>query len=119
MRSGRRCAAGPPNPVRARGCPVGPRPDRPVGCGAGSRPGALRRGGREGLLLMATRLAIEPVEDDDRRQVLVRRIRFLVAATIAYNVIEAVVAITAGTVASSSALVGFGLDSVIEVASAV
>jgi hypothetical protein len=34
-------------------------------------------------------------------------------------VIEAVVAITAGTVASSSALVGFGLDSVIEVASAI
>ena len=48
-----------------------------------------------------------------------RRIRFLVAVTIAYNVIEAVVAISAGTVASSSALVGFGLDSVIEVASAV
>jgi hypothetical protein len=43
----------------------------------------------------------------------------LVAATIAYNVVEAVVAITAGTVASSSALVGFGLDSVIEVASAI
>ena len=55
----------------------------------------------------------------DRRRVLARRIRFLVAATIAYNVIEAVVAITAGTIASSSALVGFGLDSVIEVASAV
>ena len=55
----------------------------------------------------------------DRRRVLSRRIRFLVAATIAYNVIEAVVAITAGTIASSSALVGFGLDSVIEVASAV
>jgi len=54
-----------------------------------------------------------------RRLVLARRIRFLVAATIAYNVIEAVVAITAGTIASSSALVGFGLDSVIEVASAV
>jgi len=33
-------------------------------------------------------------------------------------VIEAVVAITAGTVASSTALVGFGLDSVIEVSSA-
>ena len=55
----------------------------------------------------------------DRRRVLSRRIRFLVAATIAYNVVEAVVAITAGTIASSSALVGFGLDSVIEVASAV
>ena len=55
----------------------------------------------------------------DRRRVLARRIRLLMAATIAYNVVEAVVAITAGTIASSSALVGFGLDSVIEVASAV
>lgn len=42
----------------------------------------------------------------------------LVAATITYNVIEAVVAITAGTEASSTALIGFGLDSVIEVSSA-
>jgi divalent metal cation (Fe/Co/Zn/Cd) transporter len=54
----------------------------------------------------------------DRRALLGRRIRFLVAATIAYNVIEAVVAITAGVRASSSALIGFGLDSVIEVSSA-
>ncbi|MBT2394906.1 cation transporter [Streptomyces sp. ISL-100] len=52
------------------------------------------------------------------REVLARRIRLLVAATITYNVIEAVVAITAGTIASSTALVGFGLDSVIEVSSA-
>jgi divalent metal cation (Fe/Co/Zn/Cd) transporter len=55
----------------------------------------------------------------DRRGVLVRRVRLLVAATIAYNVVEAVVALTAGTAASSGALVGFGLDSVVEVASAV
>ncbi|MEU9900033.1 cation transporter [Streptomyces phaeochromogenes] len=53
-----------------------------------------------------------------RRDVLARRIRLLVAATIAYNVVEAVVAITAGTLASSAALVGFGLDSVVEVSSA-
>ncbi|MER6758163.1 cation transporter [Micromonospora echinofusca] len=53
-----------------------------------------------------------------RRQVLARRVRLLVAATIAYNVVEAVVAITAGTLASSTALIGFGLDSVIEVSSA-
>lgn len=53
-----------------------------------------------------------------RRDLLARRIRLLVAATITYNVIEAVIAITAGTVASSTALVGFGLDSVIEVSSA-
>jgi divalent metal cation (Fe/Co/Zn/Cd) transporter len=54
----------------------------------------------------------------ERRAVLAHRIRLLVAATITYNVIEAVVAITAGTVASSTALIGFGLDSVIEVSSA-
>ncbi|QIQ03624.1 cation transporter [Streptomyces liangshanensis] len=53
-----------------------------------------------------------------RRDVLTRRIRLLVAATITYNAIEAVVAITAGTMASSTALIGFGLDSVIEVSSA-
>jgi divalent metal cation (Fe/Co/Zn/Cd) transporter len=53
-----------------------------------------------------------------RREVLVRRVRLLVAATITYNMAEAVVAIAAGTVASSTALVGFGLDSVIEVSSA-
>ncbi|MET9445505.1 cation transporter, partial [Streptomyces sp. NPDC006610] len=53
-----------------------------------------------------------------RRDALTRRIRLLVAATIAYNVVEAVVAITAGTIASSTALIGFGLDSVVEVSSA-
>jgi len=53
-----------------------------------------------------------------RRAVLRRRIRLLVAATITYNVVEAIVAISAGTVAGSIALVGFGLDSVIEVSSA-
>ncbi|SNT53916.1 Cation efflux family protein [Streptosporangium subroseum] len=53
-----------------------------------------------------------------RRAELRRRIRILVAATITYNVVEAIVAITAGTAASSTALIGFGLDSVIEVASA-
>lgn len=55
---------------------------------------------------------------DDRKQVLQRRIRWIVAATIGYNVVEAVVAITAGTLASSTALVAFGLDSTIEVLSA-
>ena len=55
---------------------------------------------------------------DDRRLVLQRRIRWIVTATIAYNLVEAVVAIAAGTVASSAALIGFGLDSTIEVLSA-
>jgi divalent metal cation (Fe/Co/Zn/Cd) transporter len=50
--------------------------------------------------------------------VLRRRVRRLVAATMTYNVVEAVVAITAGIGASSVALIGFGLDSTIEVASA-
>ncbi|MCE0536082.1 cation transporter [Kineosporia rhizophila] len=53
-----------------------------------------------------------------RREVLARRIRLLVGATIAYNVVEAIVAITAGHRADSTALIGFGLDSVIEVSSA-
>ncbi|MDD7934813.1 cation transporter [Actinomycetospora straminea] len=59
-----------------------------------------------------------PGVDPERRSVLTRRVRLLVAATITYNVIEAIVAVTAGTVASSAALIGFGLDSMIEVASA-
>ena len=54
----------------------------------------------------------------DRGAVLRRRVRLLVAATITYNLVEAVVALTAGTIASSVALIGFGLDSVIEVSSA-
>jgi divalent metal cation (Fe/Co/Zn/Cd) transporter len=53
-----------------------------------------------------------------RRDLLARRIRLLVAATITWNVAEAAVAIIAGTMSSSAALVGFGLDSVVEVTSA-
>lgn len=59
-----------------------------------------------------------PAPTADRRSLLSRRVRLLVGATITYNVVEAVVAISAGTIASSTALIGFGLDSVIEVASA-
>ena len=46
-----------------------------------------------------------------------RRAQLLAAASVAYNLVEAVVAITAGVVAGSVALVGFGLDSVVEVSS--
>lgn len=53
-----------------------------------------------------------------RRAVLHRRVKLIVAFTITYNVIEAIVAMWAGTVASSAALIGFGLDSTIEVLSA-
>jgi len=52
-----------------------------------------------------------------RRAALVRRARLLAAASVAYNVAEAVVAITSGRVADSTALVGFGLDSTVEVMS--
>ncbi|MFD4960295.1 cation diffusion facilitator family transporter [Microbacterium sp. NPDC058389] len=55
---------------------------------------------------------------DDRRRVLQRRVRWIVAATITYNLIEGVIAIAAGATASSAALIGFGLDSAIEVLSA-
>ncbi|HEY1097330.1 MAG TPA: cation transporter [Myxococcota bacterium] len=58
------------------------------------------------------------VLSDDRRAVLTRRIRFIVTFTIVYNVIEAIIALWAGTAASSAALIGFGLDSVVEVLSA-
>ncbi|HEX3827225.1 MAG TPA: cation transporter [Sporichthyaceae bacterium] len=49
---------------------------------------------------------------------LTRRIRLLVAATISWNLTEVVVALAAGAAASSPALIGFGLDSIVEVASA-
>ncbi|WP_328505286.1 cation transporter [Streptomyces sp. NBC_00391] len=67
---------------------------------------------------MAAETSIGTAPSPARRDALAKRIRLLVAATITYNVIEAIVAITAGTIASSSALIGFGLDSVIEVSSA-
>ncbi|MCV7346184.1 cation transporter [Mycolicibacterium rhodesiae] len=53
-----------------------------------------------------------------RRAQLKRRIRLLVAATISYNVVESAVALTEGARVSSGALIGFGLDSIIEVTSA-
>jgi divalent metal cation (Fe/Co/Zn/Cd) transporter len=55
--------------------------------------------------------------DDDRRRQLGRRARLLAGASVSYNLVEAVVAISAGLVAGSVALVGFGLDSVVEVSS--
>lgn len=63
-----------------------------------------------------TTLALSP--SPARRDRLARRVRLLVAATITWNLAEAAIALTTGTLASSTALIGFGLDSVIEVASA-
>lgn len=62
--------------------------------------------------------ALLQVPGAERRAVLNCRIRLFAAATITYNVVEAVVALWAGNVADSAALIGFGLDSVIEVTSA-
>lgn len=61
-----------------------------------------------------TALALDPA----RTAVLRRRIRIVVAITITWNVIEASVALLAGSAASSAALIGFGLDSIVEVLSA-
>ncbi len=53
----------------------------------------------------------------ERRRTLGGRAQLLAGASVTYNVVEAVVAIAAGAAASSLALVGFGLDSVVEVGS--
>lgn len=63
-------------------------------------------------------LGTAPGMDAARRTMLQRRIRWIVAATITYNVVEALIALAAGSVASSTALIAFGLDSVVEVLSA-
>ncbi len=55
----------------------------------------------------------------DRRRALHRRALSLEYFTVGWNVLEAIVAIGAGLVAGSVALVGFGVDSGIEVLSAV
>jgi divalent metal cation (Fe/Co/Zn/Cd) transporter len=46
-----------------------------------------------------------------------RRAQLLAGVSVAYNGVEAVVALLAGAAASSAALIGFGLDSVVEVSS--
>ncbi len=61
--------------------------------------------------LMGSRLSVA------RRRQLGRRAQLLAGASVAYNVVEAIVAVAAGAAASSMALVGFGLDSTVEVAS--
>ncbi|WP_334173213.1 cation transporter [Sinomonas sp.] len=54
----------------------------------------------------------------ERRAQLARRIRWYARTTIAYNALEALIAVTAGIAAGSVALVGFGMDSLVEVLSA-
>ena len=46
-----------------------------------------------------------------------RRARQLAGASVAYNIVECIIAVWAGAAASSVALIGFGLDSLVEVSS--
>jgi divalent metal cation (Fe/Co/Zn/Cd) transporter len=55
--------------------------------------------------------------DRRERARLDRRAQLLAATSVTYNLLEAVIAVTAGVVAGSVALIGFGLDSVVEVSS--
>jgi divalent metal cation (Fe/Co/Zn/Cd) transporter len=57
------------------------------------------------------------VENPEGRARLGRRAQLLAAASVAYNGLEAIIAIAAGLVAGSIALIGFGLDSMVEVSS--
>ncbi len=57
-----------------------------------------------------------PLSAQDRSR-LGRRAQLLAGASVTYNAIEAIVAIMAGAAASSIALVGFGLDSLVEMSS--
>lgn len=66
----------------------------------------------------AKRVDAGPPTTAQRRADLGRRAQLLAGASASYNAVEAVVAIAAGVAASSIALVGFGLDSVVEMSSA-
>lgn len=66
---------------------------------------------------MSAHVHIHHSVDATEKARLGRRAQLLAAASVSYNVIEAIIAITAGIVAGSVALVGFGLDSVVEVSS--
>jgi divalent metal cation (Fe/Co/Zn/Cd) transporter len=62
-------------------------------------------------------MSINSLSQEITRAVNVRRGRWLEYLTIGWNSLEAIIAIGAGLVAGSIALVGFGLDSIIEVSS--
>ena len=59
-----------------------------------------------------------PPLDRDHYGEVARKVRLLSWLSLAWMTVEGAVAITAGVVASSIALVGFGLDSVVEISSA-
>ncbi len=57
-------------------------------------------------------------ESDKNTSLFIRRALLLEYTTIGWNIIEGVIAISSGTAAGSIALIGFGLDSFIEVTAA-
>jgi divalent metal cation (Fe/Co/Zn/Cd) transporter len=83
---------------------------RPSGPAVEPVPRAGDDGGRETVEAAALTAA-------ERRR-LGRRAQALATTSVLYNAAEAAIALAAGTAASSVALVGFGLDSVIEMSSA-
>ena len=66
---------------------------------------------------MTARTHDHPALTPAERSRLGRRAQLLAGASVAYNVLEAVIAVAAGIAAGSVALIGFGLDSVVEVSS--
>ena len=67
--------------------------------------------------MSATQAHEHPTLTVTERTELGRRAQLLAGVSVTYNVVEAVIAVTAGIAAGSVALVGFGLDSVVEVSS--
>ena len=60
---------------------------------------------------------VAPALLPDQRRRLGRRAQLLAGVSVTYNLVEAVVAVAAGAVAGSIALIGFGLDSLVEMSS--
>src|SRR4051794_12063998 len=72
---------------------------------------------RESLSACMTPLGVIPALSAKERRPLAARGRRLEYFTIAWNTAEGLIAVLAGSVAGSISLVGFGVDSFIEVAS--
>ena len=83
----------------------------PVSCPPGRLVDVTRQG-------MSSRADDPPSHAAQQAPSLRRRAVSLAWLTVAWNVVEAVVALLAGRAAGSQALIGFGLDSTVEVASA-
>ena len=73
-----------------------------------------RRRSAIGFVMFSSRVVTDSLVAP--REALVRRGLWLNYATLAYNCLEAVISLAAGIAAGSVSLVGFGIDSVIEVA---